>query len=68
VPPVAKVRRNAAAAPGAAPWPAAAAREQDGMPVQRAGQSQVQRVELLPRVRRLVSAAAPRRRYFLQSE
>jgi hypothetical protein len=36
--------------------------------VQQAEQSQVQRVAPLPQVRRLVSAAVPRRRYFLQSE
>jgi hypothetical protein len=41
--PVAKVRRNAAAASVAAPWPLAAAQERDGTQARQAAQSQVPR-------------------------
>jgi len=60
VPPAAKVRRNAAAASDAAPWPVAAARELDGTQVRQAEPSQaepaeppsqVQKAEPLPRAR-----------------
>src|SRR5258708_37864107 len=58
VPPVAKERRNAAAASDAAPWPVAAARERDGTQARQAERSQVQRAEPPPQARRPVSAAA----------
>jgi hypothetical protein len=59
VPPLAPVRRNAAAAPDAAPWPVVAARERDGTQARQAGPSQarqgepsqVERAEPSPRAR-----------------